>query len=490
MPYDAFSVGVILCSAALLCAAARRQFPLSIRVGCVLLAALLIRADAIAQFSLHPWDERFHALVAKNLIAHPLMPTLYRDAPLPYDYRDWMANHVWLHKPPGALWPMAASMAIFGVNEIALRLPSLIFSTLSVWLTFLIGRRLFDARIGLLAAGFHAVNGFLVALVAGRRVADHVDTALIFWIEAGIWCAIAYAQGGRAGWFIASGIALGAALLTKSLPALLIVVVAFAAFTDQNSTLDALKRAAGLMGIGVLVWAPWMLYTRAAFPLEAEWTWQYTLLHLVQPVESHNESVFSYVLDLPQFFGELVWIPVGAALFAASRDARTRLVVVWLVATYVVFSAAPTRISSFVMIAAAAVFLLTARFWYAVRDREFTGIAKPFAIVLLVAVLLLPGRYLLDPQNVFERRDRSPDEFNRLRRIDAVLHLDRGVIFNAPNPIETMFYSKLIAFRFLPTGEQVRELTEKGLPIVIYDDGHTYVPPEWKAITITADRLR
>ena len=66
---------------------------------------------AMDQF-LHPWDERYHALVAKHLIAHPLVPTLYDSPVLPYDYRDWMANHVWLHKPPLALWFAASSMAV------------------------------------------------------------------------------------------------------------------------------------------------------------------------------------------------------------------------------------------------------------------------------------------------------------------------------------------------------------------------------------------
>ena len=62
---------------------------------------------------------------------------------------------------------------------------------------------------------------------------------------------------------------------------------------------------------------------------------------------------------------------------------------------------------------------------------------------------------------------------------------------NVPDPIETMFYSRLIAYRFLPTGEQVRELKAKGLPIVCYVDERTpYIPPEWQAITISADRLR
>ena len=49
-------------------------------------------------------------------------------------------------------------------------------------------------RSACMAAAFHAINGFLVSLSSGRRVADHVDTALIFWIELGVWCAIVHAR--------------------------------------------------------------------------------------------------------------------------------------------------------------------------------------------------------------------------------------------------------------------------------------------------------
>ena len=134
-------------------------------------AALLVRGYAATDLALHPWDERYHALVAKNLISEPLAPVLYADPALPYDYRDWTSNHVWLHKPPLALWAAAISMRMFGVTELSMRLPSVLFSTASVLVTFGIGYLLFSPSVGLLAAGFHASNGFLVDLAAGHPIA-------------------------------------------------------------------------------------------------------------------------------------------------------------------------------------------------------------------------------------------------------------------------------------------------------------------------------
>src|SRR5688500_11184017 len=140
--------------------AKREQWGRSIFV--VAVAALLIRGYASADLALHPWDERYHALVAKNLIETPLTPRLYPAPVLPYDYRVWTSNYIWMHKPPLALWLQAASMKAFGVHEFALRLPSVVVSTAAVVVTFYIGAILISPGVGLLAAIFQTFNGFLV----------------------------------------------------------------------------------------------------------------------------------------------------------------------------------------------------------------------------------------------------------------------------------------------------------------------------------------
>ncbi|HMG14269.1 MAG TPA: hypothetical protein VK590_02410 [Saprospiraceae bacterium] len=92
----------------------------------LIIAGLALRIYTATDLFLHDWDERYHALVAKNLIQHPLLPTLYDNPVLAYDYKSWSSNHIWLHKQPLPLWMMAFSMYLFGVNEIALRIPSII----------------------------------------------------------------------------------------------------------------------------------------------------------------------------------------------------------------------------------------------------------------------------------------------------------------------------------------------------------------------------
>ena len=146
----------------------------------LVLCGLILRIYTSCDFFLHNWDERFHALVAKNLIKHPLIPTLFDNPILPADYQSWVGSHIWLHKQPLPLWAMAGSIKFFGANEIAIRLPSIILSTIGIWLTYKIGSALFSQKTGYIAALLFSVNGLIIEITAGRVATDHIDIFFLF----------------------------------------------------------------------------------------------------------------------------------------------------------------------------------------------------------------------------------------------------------------------------------------------------------------------
>jgi 4-amino-4-deoxy-L-arabinose transferase len=102
------------------------------RLACIAVAAFVIRLDPAVQSSLHLWDESVHAVVGKHMVTNPLTPTLYTRPILPPAPDAWMESGIWLHKPPLTFWLMAVSLASFGTHAIAIRLPSLLLSTLGV----------------------------------------------------------------------------------------------------------------------------------------------------------------------------------------------------------------------------------------------------------------------------------------------------------------------------------------------------------------------
>ncbi|HMQ47101.1 MAG TPA: glycosyltransferase family 39 protein [Saprospiraceae bacterium] len=189
----------------------------------LVVSGFLLRAYVAADLYLHPWDERYHALVAKNRMENPFKPMLYKNPVLPYEYKNWAANHIWVHKQPLPLWIMAGSMRLLGCHEWALRLPAVILTCLGILLTFLIGKTLYNDRIGFIAAFLYAIHGLIIELSGGRVATDHIDVFFLFLVELAVWLALEYALSSRRIYTIGCAVATGLAILTKWLPALIVL---------------------------------------------------------------------------------------------------------------------------------------------------------------------------------------------------------------------------------------------------------------------------
>ncbi len=161
--------------------------PAAAALAVILCGSFLLKLHHLDHPAVKPLDEVFHAIVARNFLKHPLTPTLVDRPFLAYDPDDWLADHIWLHKPPLAMWQIALSFAVLGVSTLALRLPSAILSTLAAGLTYLIGVRLLDRTSALVAAGLQAFNPVILMLMNGYVFSDHVDISLLFWTELSIY---------------------------------------------------------------------------------------------------------------------------------------------------------------------------------------------------------------------------------------------------------------------------------------------------------------
>lgn len=444
-------------------------------LAALLVAGFLFRFSAAGDWYLHAWDERYHALVAKHLIEDPFRPTLYADPVLDYDYRDWTANHVWLHKPPLALWLMALSMKLFGVNELAARLPSLVLSTVGVYLTFRTGCLLFDPVVGLIAAALQVMNGLLLDLAAGRRATDHVDTVLLFFLSLGAY-AVALDQV-RPRWraVVLIGISTGCAYLTKSHIALLIPALWVTASVGREQPKGALGAwFLAMLALAAALVVPWQVHVTSHFPREAAWESGYTLRHLREPLEGHTNPWFWYFTRIGRDFGELSYVPL--LWFVASPRSRwqgagERLLLVWLLLPLLVFSAAATKLPGYFVVSAPAIFLIVALFmrragvW--LGDPGVTGVPRRLLVALLALLLLFPLRYTGERLLVAPSPDRAPVWAERLRVLDACVGPGNAVLFNVKRPIEAMFYGAHPAYAAMPDAATIRRLAGRGVRVVI-----------------------
>jgi 4-amino-4-deoxy-L-arabinose transferase-like glycosyltransferase len=168
------------------------------------------------------WDERFHALVAKNLMKHPLLPTLYDDPIVNMAYDRWDRYHIWLHKQPLFLWQIALCFKLFGVSEFSLRIPNIISGVILIYAGYRTGKLLVNNRVGYLTGIFIISTYYIFELIAGRQAVDHNDLSFLFYISISIWSFIEYYYSGKKHWIFLIGLFSGMAILCKWLVGLLV----------------------------------------------------------------------------------------------------------------------------------------------------------------------------------------------------------------------------------------------------------------------------
>ena len=246
---------------------------LALLLAAVLGGTFLLKLHNLGHNGLTRWDEAHHAVVARNVLKHPLEPTLVDVPYLPYDGTKWGEAHVWLHKPVLPFWQVALSFAALGVNPFALRLPAAVLSTGAAWLTYLIGKGLFDRRTALVAAALQAASPFVMTLVHGYQFADNVDVALLFWVEVGVYFLTRALRTGSWRDVLLAGLAQGLAYLCKSYLAGIILGIALAAWLLPFCRLARREdcrigpaRILGLLAVTVLTVAPWLAHGAAAYP--------------------------------------------------------------------------------------------------------------------------------------------------------------------------------------------------------------------------------
>jgi 4-amino-4-deoxy-L-arabinose transferase-like glycosyltransferase len=296
----------------------------------------LIKLPNLGHRALQGLDESFHAIVAQNLLKHPWLPTLYDGPAIDLGYEQWQTATVFLHKPPMAMWQIALSYLLFGVNTLALRLPSLLLSTAAVWLTYRIGRELVDETAGLIAAGLQGFNPVIAMLVHGNVFADHVDISLLFWTELAIWFLLRAMRSGRRADFVLCGVAQGFAFLSKVYPALIVTVLLVVAVALSRKR-PVGPRIGTVLGATLLTILPWNLYAFMRWPDQFLHEQFHALRHLSQDIEQYagpwDRLVFDYWVQVFHMYYPAVLVAAIVVIVRAWRLKDPRL---WFLAAWAV----------------------------------------------------------------------------------------------------------------------------------------------------------
>jgi 4-amino-4-deoxy-L-arabinose transferase-like glycosyltransferase len=437
----------------------------------LILGAGLLRLSSALDLCLHPWDERYHALVAKNSIAEPLAPQLYPDKSLPYDNSNWTKTSTWLHKPPLTTWVMAGSIRLFGTTSLVVRVPSILFGCISAYLCFLIGSSLISTRVGLWSGALFSLNGHLIELASGRTATDHVDALLVALVLLGAFAAVQMARTTSMRWAILCGLSMGLGFLTKAWPSLIILLLAVAAILTLSTERGYRQWIlfAIVAFVALLVAGPWQLYIHSHFPevvlSESRSHWD----HFNQNIEEHGRPWYYYVAQFPMIHGEAAPIAVIAATIILFQDkVRSRaFLLLWFLVPFILFSFATSKMPAYTAIAAPAIFILIgiagSKWWDAFKERSTRRWLPWLGCVLLLA---LPLRFSIDRVKPFHTQEPTYVIPSELYAVTS-----KTVVVGFPDPISLMFHTPIAgAYDELDSLSTVM-IQSKGYLVLKYSDG-------------------
>ncbi|MEU1119052.1 MULTISPECIES: glycosyltransferase family 39 protein [unclassified Streptomyces] len=157
-------------------------------------------------------------------------------------------NAITVDKPPAALWPMALSVRVFGLNSWAVLVPQALMGVATVGVLYAAVRRRFGPAAGLLAGAVLALTP--VAALMFRF--NNPDALLALLMTVTVYCVLRALEHGRTAWLVWAGVAVGVAFLVKTLQAFLIlpplaVLYAVCAPVRPRRRFGQLAAAAGAM---------------------------------------------------------------------------------------------------------------------------------------------------------------------------------------------------------------------------------------------------
>lgn len=488
------------------------------------LSALLLRLVIISiDPFLQDWDERFHALVAKNMILHPFVPMLRVNPILEYDPAAWCCNHIWLHKQPLFLWQMALSMKLFGVHLFSLRLPSALLGAITIFFTYDIAKHWTkDTTTAFLSALLLTFSFYQLELTSARFTLEHNDIAFIFYVTASIWAFVKYIQSKFSlKWAVAIGILVGCAVLNKWLTGFLIfggwglylLLNHYAQVRGHNSAQDSnsseskgttssafsnphsvsktqnyLHFAMAIL-ISFIVFMPWQIYIINAFPLESAIEYAHNRQHIFEVVGGHHGSAWFYLNGMRTSYGQflLPFLLIGLVSLLKEKAIDrflsysffAMILVVYAFFSIVVAMKMPTftyLVNSLIIILIAQGIITSYNY---VMAHSFKLASKHRALLISFLVIAI-GIYSLKPWNIAKHRSSQNTARNsKINNTQIYQSLDDSicqnyVVLNCKSfeSIELMFHKDVTAFHWFPNAQVIDSLENLGYKFAAFQS-HT-----------------
>ena len=450
-------------------------------------AAFILRyAAATLDPFLNQWDECFHALVAKRMVDDPFTPRLYAPGVLPTT-EAWTQAGLWLHKPPFFLWQISASLAVFGLEPWAVRIPSALWLTALVPVVHRMGCLLADSRVGWIAALLTTCSYYLMELTAGAVTTDHNDAVFIATVACSWWALLEHWNDGRLRWALLAGLFAGCAILTKVFVGAVVFLPWSLAILlwRERSAWRALVSGAGV-AIGIC--ALWFGTLAVRFPEALAAQFAFDTGHLGEVVEGHAGGADFHFNAINTLMAPFTWwlvVPAYAWLvYRTERNVHRLFLGVLFVAIHLVFAWAHTKMPSFTMVLFPLYLIALGSALVTVTE---TLIVEHYRKGLLFGIVVALGVSFLNIEVIQHRHTLAsppkPHQQWRQQQIEAMPVLEmladringvpKAVVYHVPalHHIQFMFATGVEATDQLPQAADVARLRAGGYTVFAIQDG-------------------
>ncbi|MFT4757840.1 MAG: 4-amino-4-deoxy-L-arabinose transferase-like glycosyltransferase [Vicingaceae bacterium] len=454
-------------------------------------ACIMLQAISYDNF-LNVWDERFHALVSKNLTSNFLKPTLYNNVPFDFDHSGWDKEIIWLHKQPLFLWQMMLALKYFGLNEISVRLPSFLLIVFSIYPIYRIGYIWLSRSSGIVLSLLIISSNYIIELVAGRNATDHNDLVFFVYVSLSFWAWTEYQLKKNNAWLIVLGLLVGFAVLTKWLVGLIVFFgwsVTIIVYYKKNVL--EIKKLLFTFFISAITFIPWQIYSLINYPVEAKKEMGYNSLHFFKALEGHRGE-WNYHLNMfDALFGKysLILFLLGILFFCFSRFSNKRIGVFFISMIFGVelfFGFAKTKMPSFTMILGIPILFFISFLFYRL-EKYFLRRNIPkaqFGLILIVFLLFFTKvdfKELRQNHQITNSNNYQGIMTHNALQFKKFSHENPGtVVFNVKGRqyVEGMFYSNCLFFNFYPSELQLNKCYEAGRKVIILHDEE--IDKKWK----------
>ncbi len=210
------------------------------------------------------------------------LATPYQTTPL-----EWLSSRpTWTYlsfhdHPPFSFLLQFLQFKITGVSILTMRFWPALYGVLSVWLVYLIGRRLFSNSLGLLAAGLLAVNNLHIWI---SRLALQESLVVLLILTSFYWW-LKFLENRK--YFYWLGLFIGLSLLAK-LTAIILLPIIFGYLIFWRKDILRWREFYWAVIIALAVWSPYWVYNIILYQNFGHFDFQLSWL-LGQPVEAWQQ---------------------------------------------------------------------------------------------------------------------------------------------------------------------------------------------------------